>query len=113
MKRKSLHFGKGFHLAIGNEQSQAAEMVLQPGETEGGPDNRHRGSDQWLYVVQGQGTAIINNHPYFLKSGVLVLIEKGDTHEILAAGTEPLKTLNFYVPPAYQDDDTLLPAGKP
>src|SRR5207245_1257788 len=26
-----------------------------PGETEGGPDSRHRGADQWLFVVSGTG----------------------------------------------------------
>lgn len=43
----------------------------------------------------------------------LICIEKGDTHEIRAAGTESLRTLNFYVPPAYKDDETPLPAGEP
>jgi mannose-6-phosphate isomerase-like protein (cupin superfamily) len=112
MHRKTLRFGKGFRLAIGNARSQAAEMVLPPGETEGGPDNRHRGSDQWLYVVQGTGAAIINGHSYPLKPGVIMLIEKGDLHELRNTGTDALRTVNIYVPPAYADDDTPLPAGK-
>jgi hypothetical protein len=29
-------------------------MTLGPDETEGGPDNRHRGADQWLYVISAQ-----------------------------------------------------------
>src|SRR5262249_21735428 len=60
MKRKSLRFGKGFRVAVGNRRSQAAEMVLAAGDAEGGPDNRHRGSDQWLYVLSGTGTAVVN-----------------------------------------------------
>ena len=32
---------------------------------------------------------------------MLVLIERGEKHEICNTGTEALKTLNFYVPPAY------------
>lgn len=113
MHRKLLRFGKGFRLAGGNKRSQAAEMVLAPGDTEGGPDNSHRGSDQWLYVVEGTGAAIVNGHRYALRSGTLILIERGDTHEIRATGTSPLKTLNVYVPPAYRDEETELPAGKP
>lgn len=112
MQRKSLRFAKGFHLAIRNARSQAAEMVLAPGDKEGGPDNTHRGSDQWLFVVEGTGAAIINGHRYALRPGALILIERGDTHEIRATGRSPLKTLNIYVPPAYRDDDTELPAGK-
>ncbi|MDB5335803.1 MAG: Cupin 2 conserved barrel domain protein [Planctomycetaceae bacterium] len=113
MKRKTLHFGEGFRLAIGNDKSQAAEMVLASGDTEGGPDNRHRGSDQWMLVAEGEGLAIVNGHSYELTAGVVMLIEAGDTHEIRATGDTPLKTLNIYVPPAYLDDNTPLPAGMP
>ena len=51
MKRKNLQFESGFRVVLGNRISQAAEMVLPPGKTEGGQENRHRGADQWLYVV--------------------------------------------------------------
>lgn len=54
MPRKQLRYGKGFAIALRNTRAQAATMVLAPGDTEGGPDNRHRGSDQWLYVVSGR-----------------------------------------------------------
>jgi hypothetical protein len=47
MRRKQLRFGKGFAVALGNPRSQAASMVLPPGESEGDSGNRHRGSDQW------------------------------------------------------------------
>ena len=113
MQHKKLRFGRGFRVALGNERSQAAEMVLEPGDSEGGPDNRHRGSDQWLFVVEGTGAAIVNGHRYALRPGALMLIERGDTHEIRATGRSPLKTLNIYVPPAYRDEETELPAGKP
>lgn len=112
MKQTQLKFQKEFGLALGNERSQAAEMTLQPGGTEGGPQNSHRGSDQWLFVVSGTGEAIVNRHTYPLKAGTLMLIEHGDTHEIRATGKTPLKTINIYVPPAYLDDETSLPAGK-
>ena len=113
MKRKTLRFGRGFRLALRNKHAQAAEMVLAPGENEGGPENYHRGSDQWLFVVEGQGVAIVNRRKYPLRSGVLMVIERGDTHEILATGSTPLRTLSIYVPPAYEDDGTPLPAGQP
>ncbi len=113
MHRKTLRFRHGFHLALGNKQSQAAEMTLAPGETEGGPENNHHGSDQWLYVVEGTGQAVINGHRYPLRPGSLILIERGDQHEVRAGKNSPLKTLNIYVPPAYQDEETELPAGRP
>src|SRR5439155_962681 len=69
MKRKHLRFGEGFRVALGNRRAQAAEMVLEPGDSEGGPDNRHRGSDQWLYVVSGSGAATVNGKRYPLRTG--------------------------------------------
>src|SRR4029077_17194360 len=55
-----LNFRPGFRVSVGNAGSQAAVMVLPAGAKEGGPDNRHQGADQWLFVVEGMGVAIIN-----------------------------------------------------
>jgi mannose-6-phosphate isomerase-like protein (cupin superfamily) len=87
-------------------------MTLAPGDTEGGPDNRHRGADQWLFVVSGSGEAVVNGHIYHLKAGSLLLIERGDRHEIRNTGRGPLKTLSVYIPPAYTSDGDELPAGR-
>jgi len=76
-------------------------MTLAPGDCEGGPDNRHRGADQWLFVQSGSGAAIVNGRRIRLRDGSLVLIERGDIHEIRNTGRAPLRTLNVYVPPAY------------
>jgi mannose-6-phosphate isomerase-like protein (cupin superfamily) len=113
MKRDHLEFGKGFRVSIGNERSQAAAMVIAPGGHEGGSDNRHRGADQWLYVVSGSGLAIVNGERYPLRAGSLVLIERGDTHEIRSIGRTELKTLNIYLPPAYTRGGGELRPGRP
>jgi mannose-6-phosphate isomerase-like protein (cupin superfamily) len=113
VKRKHLRFGKGFRVALASARAQAAEMVIPPGGAEGGAADRHRGADQWLFVVAGVGRARINGKPYPLRRGTLVLIEHGDQHEIRNAGRAPLRTLNFYTPPAYSSDGDELPAAKP
>jgi mannose-6-phosphate isomerase-like protein (cupin superfamily) len=113
MKRKQLRFGKGFRVAFGNSRAQAAEMVIVPGDSEGGPKNRHRGADQWLFVVSGTGSARVNRKRYPLRSGSLLLIENGDEHEVKATGRAPLRTLNVYVPPAYWKNGEERPAAKP
>jgi quercetin dioxygenase-like cupin family protein len=92
---------------------QAAEMVIEPGDAEGGPRNRHRGADQWLFVVAGTGVAKIKGKRYPLKSGSLVLIQHGDQHEIRNTGRTLLKTLNLYSPPAYTKGGDELPRAKP
>jgi mannose-6-phosphate isomerase-like protein (cupin superfamily) len=104
MKRKNLQFETGFRVVLGTRLSQAAEMVLPPGHAEGGPQNRHRTSDQWLYVVSGTGIATVNGRRYSLGEGTLMLIERGDEHEIRNNGDDLLRTLNFYLPPAYDKD---------
>lgn len=112
MQHRHLQFGRGFRVILGDERSQAAQMTLAPGETEGGPDNRHRGADQWLYVVGGEGVAIVERERVDLKAGTLLLIGRGETHEIRNTGPEPLRTLNIYVPPAYTAGGDERPAGK-
>ncbi|AHG92741.1 Cupin 2 conserved barrel domain protein (plasmid) [Gemmatirosa kalamazoonensis] len=109
---KHLRFGKGFSVALSSARGQAATMVIAPGDCEGGPDNRHRGADQWLYVLSGSGVAILGGRRHRIKGGSLVLIEKGTTHEIRNTGRTPLKTLNVYVPPAYTADGDELPRGR-
>ncbi|HEV3165814.1 MAG TPA: cupin domain-containing protein [Isosphaeraceae bacterium] len=94
MQYKHLRFGLGFRVVLGDDHSQAAQMTLGPGETEGGPDNRHRGADQWLFVVSGEGEAIVEAERVELREGTLVLIQRSETHEIRNTGREPLKTLN-------------------
>lgn len=112
MQHKHLRFGQGFRVALGNDRSQVAQMTLAPGESEGGPDNRHRGADQWLYVVSGSGKAIVNGRTVSLREGTILLIERGDVHEIRNTGKEPLCTLNLYVPPAYTDAGNERAAGR-
>jgi mannose-6-phosphate isomerase-like protein (cupin superfamily) len=112
MKRASATFANGFHVLIGDTHSQAATMVIAPGSSEGGPDNVHRGADQWLYIESGTGEARVNGHVYELEAGALMLIQRGDRHEIRNTGSAPLKSLNIYVPPAYTADGDERPAGK-
>lgn len=91
----------GFAVLASTPRSQAASMVLEPGESTGGPDNRHADSDQWLYVIAGRGRATVDGRSVELETGSLILIEAGEAHEIENAGPEPLRTLNVYAPPEY------------
>jgi oxalate decarboxylase/phosphoglucose isomerase-like protein (cupin superfamily) len=51
-------------------------------------------------------------HKTALKAGTIVLIEAGDRHEIRNTGRSLLKTVSVYIPPAYRDEETELPAGR-
>jgi mannose-6-phosphate isomerase-like protein (cupin superfamily) len=112
MLKKKLRFGEGFRVVRGNRASQAAEMVLAPGDAEGGADNRHRGADQWLFVLSGAGEAIVAGRRHRLTAGSLLFIERREKHEVRNTGRGLLRTLNFYVPPAYRMNGEPLPRGK-
>lgn len=111
MKHRNLSLDAEFEVAFEARKVQAAAMTLAPGSNTGGPDNRHPGADQWLFVISGSGLAIVEGAQQPLKVGSLLLIEHGEAHEIRCTGDEPLRTINFYSPPAYDDDGEPLPAG--
>jgi mannose-6-phosphate isomerase-like protein (cupin superfamily) len=101
MKKISINPESYFRVLEGTSRSQVAEMVLAPGQSTGGSDNMHLKSDQWLYVVSGEGEAKVEDKSIKIKTGDLLLIEKGETHEIINDKDAPLKTFNIYAPPDY------------
>jgi mannose-6-phosphate isomerase-like protein (cupin superfamily) len=113
MQSKAVRFTRGFEVLLSNPRAQVAQMTIAPGKSEGGPDNNHRGADQWLYVVAGRGLAIGRSRRIVLRRGTVLLVEEGNLHEIRNVGTTPLKTLNFYSPPAYDAAGDERRAGKP
>jgi len=112
MRTATLGFETGFRVAFTVGGGQAAEMTIAPGKSEGGPDNAHRGADQWLYVVHGRGEATVGERQLPLRAGTLLVIEHGETHEIRNTGDEPLQTLNFYSPPAFDAEGNPVGPGK-
>lgn len=101
MKQITIAAEEGFAVLATTSRSQAASMVLVPGESTGGPDNRHAGSDQWLFVIAGRGSAQVEGQRIPLQPGILLLIEAGEAHEITNEGSEPLVSVNIYAPPEY------------
>lgn len=93
--------GDGFRVIETTGRSQMATVVLQPGAKTGGPENQHKGVDQWLYVLRGLGKAVVNEREIDLKAGDLVLIEAGDKHEVRCDGGGTLVTFSVYAPTEY------------
>jgi len=117
VRNTTLRFDEGFRVAFDVRQVQAAEMVIRPGGSEGGPDNRHRGADQWLFVVSGHGVARVetgsgHRREVTLQPGSLLVIEHGERHEVDNTGDALLKTLNFYYPPAFDAEGDAIGPGK-
>src|SRR5262245_17569916 len=104
---------KKFKILASTRSCQAAKMSLQPGKsTDEQPSNEHPHSEQWLLVLAGSGVATIGKKRTSLRrvklqAGSLLLVEKGELHQIKNTSRHPLSTINFYAPPAYDS------AGEP
>ena len=101
MRRTQARSDQWFDVLLETNGAQAAVMTLAPGDATGGLTNKHASSDQWVSVVAGEGRATVERETIDLTAGDLVVIEAGETHEIEATGSDPLETLNLYVPPEY------------
>ncbi len=86
MQRTQLHFVADFRVALSNRRAQVAEMMIAPGDAEGGPNNRHVGADQWLFVQSGTGIAYVSGKQIRLRRGTVLLIERSEPHEIRNTG---------------------------
>jgi mannose-6-phosphate isomerase-like protein (cupin superfamily) len=91
-----------FTVLHATRSAEAAMMTLKPGQsTSEEPENEHPRCEQWLFVVAGAGRAVVGTRRVAIKPNSLLLIEKGEAHQITNTGRTPLVTLNFYAPPAY------------
>jgi mannose-6-phosphate isomerase-like protein (cupin superfamily) len=113
VKHNALRVVNDLPVMLGNRRSQAAEMVLAAGDAEEGTVNRHRGANLWLNFLGGTGSATVDGRRLPLKAVILVLIKRDETHQIRNTGRGELRTLNFYVPPAYTAGGNKLPPAKP
>ncbi len=96
-----------FDLLVATRAAQGAMMTLQPGDaSDDHPSNEHPKCEQWLFVISGTGHAVVGRtkaalRRVALREHDLLLIEKGELHQIRNTGRRPLVTINFYIPPAY------------
>lgn len=74
---------------------------MPPGETTGDAENVHAASDQWLFVLSGQGEATVAGERVALGKHSLLVALTGEPHEVRDTGDAPLETFNLYTPPEY------------
>ena len=98
-----------FDVLAATRLAQAAKMTLRPGAaSDDEPSNEHPHCEQWLFVISGTGEAIIGKRRGSLRrvelaANSLLVVEKGGLHQIKNTGRRRLVTINFYMPPAYED----------
>ncbi len=81
---------------------QLVVMSLEPGEDLG--LETYLDTDQYIYVEDGNGKAIVDGLIYALKPGSVLVIPTGTEHNIINAhATEALKLYIVYIPPDYAE----------
>jgi mannose-6-phosphate isomerase-like protein (cupin superfamily) len=106
-----------FDVIVSTRLAQAAKMTLRAGAaSDSHPSNEHPHSEQWLFVLAGMGEAIVHDRSgkkrrTKLEPNSLLVIERGERHQIKNTGRRQLATLNLYVPPAYTPDGDVRDEG--
>jgi mannose-6-phosphate isomerase-like protein (cupin superfamily) len=83
------------------KNSQLVIMNLKPNE-DIGSEVHHL--DQFLYILEGQGKAVLNDVESELSSGYCVVVPAGTKHNIINTSSESeLKLFTVYSPPDHKD----------
>ena len=79
-------------------KSQVVLMSLQPSEEIG--MEVHDG-DQIIYVVQGEGLAVVGDEEQDVEKGMLVFVPAGVQHNLTNTDEQALKLFTVYAPPQH------------
>ena len=102
-----------FKVLTSSRSAQVAMMTLRAGQSSSDSvENEHPKCEQWLFVIAGSGRAIVGKSRVQIKENSLLLIEKGEPHQVTNTGRKALVTLNFYCPPAYDDQGEVKPSAE-
>jgi mannose-6-phosphate isomerase-like protein (cupin superfamily) len=79
---------------------QLVVMALKPKEEIGAEVHK---LDQFFRVEEGTGEAVLNGVRTVISTGFAVLVPAGTNHNIINAGSVPLKLYTLYAPPNHRD----------
>jgi quercetin dioxygenase-like cupin family protein len=98
------------YAAHGSEASATVYFEVAPGEHIG----RHTDSaEEILYIVDGQGEAIVGDERVPVSRGALALVPELVSHDLYATGDTPLRVLGFFAAAMVESvfDETMKPMG--
>lgn len=81
------------------EHSQLVVMCLQPGEEIGTEVHE---VDQLIYVVEGEGKAVIEGRGEEIEEGDIVCVPARTQHNIVNTDNEPMQLFTVYAPPQHR-----------
>lgn len=80
-----------------NEHTQIVVMSIPANEDIG--LETHPDNDQILYLVSGNGKALLDGQESKFKTGDLVAVPAGTEHHFITTGDKPMKIITIYSPP--------------
>ncbi len=78
------------------KHTQIVVMSIPPGGEIG--EETHEGTDQVLYLVEGEGEVFLNGEKKAYKTGDIVLVHDGTRHNFKNTGKQDLKIITMYSP---------------
>jgi mannose-6-phosphate isomerase-like protein (cupin superfamily) len=98
----NLEARREFFAVLENADSlQTAVMRLEPGRESGPFGNEHAGSEQVLFVYQGEVEAQIGETTFSMRAGDSTIVPKNVPHRFVNRSNQVALTFNVYAPPAY------------
>jgi quercetin dioxygenase-like cupin family protein len=88
--------------SLGSEFLSCCVMRVLPGETVK-PAHSHPDGEELIYVIAGEGRVYVDGEIGELRPGVAVLFERNSIHMVRNSGTEEMKVVCFFAPPASLD----------
>ena len=80
-------------------------VVIKPGNTVK-PAHEHPDLEEVIYITSGEGSVYIDGEVYEIRAGTAVLFKAKSIHMVRNSGTEDMKVVCFFVPPATLDNYT-------
>ena len=83
------------------KKSQLVLMASPEGEDIGA--EVHPATDQILFIVDGEGKAVVNGKTFKVEENDVVFVPAGARHNLINSGDEELKLFTVYSPPEHAD----------
>jgi quercetin dioxygenase-like cupin family protein len=74
-------------------------VIIKPGNTVR-PAHAHPDLEEVIYITSGEGQVLIDGKVFELRTGTAVLFRAGSIHMVRNTGSEDMKIVCFFTPPA-------------
>lgn len=99
MTKENIYFR---HVISTGNHSQLVLMSLLVGEDIG--EETHQTSDQILFIITGDGEAVLNGETTQISKHSVIFVPSGTQHNIKNTGNEPIKLYTVYAPSVHADN---------